>query len=121
MLCECLNPFGSLLSFKVLSDPKKREIYDKYGEDGLKGQAGGFSGAEFSGFNPGDFSFSGFDPHETFRNFFGDEDPFKGDCLFIEMFMRMLQCVVFAHGIIFFWPQCLYPDSFQAFANEQFF
>lgn len=30
-------------AYEVLSDKKKRDIYDKYGEDGLKGSRGEFS------------------------------------------------------------------------------
>ncbi len=51
-----------------MSDPKKREIYDKYGEDGLKANAGdGARGAQAH------YTFN--DPRETFRVFFGTDDP----------------------------------------------
>lgn len=64
-------------AYEVLSDEKKRRIYDQYGKDGLLGNAGdhGQFGAEdfFSDF-PG-FSFSFRDPEDVFREFFGC-DPF---------------------------------------------
>ncbi|CAH8500481.1 unnamed protein product [Dicrocoelium dendriticum] len=59
-------------AYEVLSDPKKREVYDKFGEEGLK------SGASTSeGGGPGfTYTFHG-DPRETFRMFFGTDDPFS--------------------------------------------
>lgn len=50
-------------------------MYDDYGEDGLRG--GMPSG---TGEHPGNFTSYTFhgDPHETFRMFFGDENPFQG-------------------------------------------
>ena len=57
-------------AYEVLSDPKKKEVYDKYGDEGLKGGAPG--GPEGNNFQ---YTFHG-DPHETFRMFFGDENPF---------------------------------------------
>ena len=45
-------------AYDVLSDPKKRELFDQYGEDGLRSGLGGPSGASYS--------FHG-DPRATFR------------------------------------------------------
>lgn len=46
---------------------------------GAGGMGGGAQGADFSQFQS--FNFSSFNPHDTFRAFFGDEDPFKGTYL----------------------------------------
>lgn len=53
-------------AYEVLSDTKKRNIYDQVGEEGLKGE--GFT-TGFSGF--------GGDPFEVFSKFFGGSDPFS--------------------------------------------
>lgn len=57
---ECSN------AYQVLSDPEQREIYDKFGFDGLKRQGGGGGGAGFS--NVEDI-FSAFG--DLFGDFFG--------------------------------------------------
>lgn len=57
-------------AYEVLSDKKKREIYDQVGEEGLKGQGG--PGADSQGFT---YAFHG-DPRATFAQFFGSSDPF---------------------------------------------
>lgn len=60
-------------AYEVLSDKKKRDLFDKYGEDGLNGGAPGM-GANEGGQNY-TYQFHG-DPRATFAQFFGSSDPF---------------------------------------------
>merc|ERR1711868_297626 len=66
-------------AYDVLSDVKKKQIYDQYGEDGLKGGMGGgpqAGGMPNFGNGPGfSYSYHG-DPRATFSQFFGGSNPF---------------------------------------------
>ncbi|KAK9476499.1 hypothetical protein V1514DRAFT_336583 [Lipomyces japonicus] len=56
-------------AYEVLFDKEKREIYDKYGEEGLKQQQQGGGGPG----GPG-----GHDPFDLFSRFFGGQGHFRG-------------------------------------------
>ncbi|KAJ7346010.1 hypothetical protein JRQ81_001960 [Phrynocephalus forsythii] len=60
-------------AYEVLSDKSKREVYDRYGKEGLMG-AGGPSESRA---HPGpEFTFTFRSAHDVFREFFGGRDPF---------------------------------------------
>lgn len=60
--------------YEILSDKKKRDIYDQYGEEGLKGGISGTQGGDQDGGSRA-YQFHG-DPRATFAQFFGSSDPF---------------------------------------------
>lgn len=60
-------------AYEVLSDKKKRDIYDAYGEEGLKGGTSGGHENSTGGFS---YTFHG-DPRATFAQFFGNTNPFQ--------------------------------------------
>lgn len=67
-------------AYEVLSDKKKRDVFDKYGEEGLKGGIPGSGGGGSSGMHTDGPQFSytfSSDPRETFAQFFGTSDPFS--------------------------------------------
>lgn len=66
-------------AYEVLSDMRKRDIYDMYGEEGLKGGVPGESGKTFTS-----YTFHG-DPRATFAQFFGTANPFQS--IFEKFFM----------------------------------
>jgi len=69
-------------AYDVLADPKKRQIYDSYGEEGLKGNMGGGGStgsggsANFPGGQSYTYTYHG-DPRATFSQFFGTSNPFE--------------------------------------------
>ncbi|XP_033639619.1 dnaJ homolog subfamily B member 6-like isoform X3 [Asterias rubens] len=66
-------------AYEVLSDKSKRDIYDRYGIDGLKRGVGGSAQNDY-GFSFGDFGgnlhFTFRNPDDIFKEFFGTSDPF---------------------------------------------
>lgn len=75
------NPEEASIQFKkiseaydVLSDPKKKDVYDRYGKEGLQGGGGGGDFGDHGHFAGHGFHFRTAD--DIFKEFFGGQDPF---------------------------------------------
>ncbi|XP_020647657.3 dnaJ homolog subfamily B member 2 [Pogona vitticeps] len=60
-------------AYEVLSDKGKREVYDRYGKEGLMGAGGPSESRPHAG---PEFTFTFRSAHDVFREFFGGRDPF---------------------------------------------
>jgi hypothetical protein len=63
------------LAYATLSDPQKRTIYDRYGEEDPDNRGGGASASPFGGMRRGRRSTQEVDPEEIFNMFFGGGMP----------------------------------------------
>uniref|UniRef100_A0A8C1QPU0 J domain-containing protein n=1 Tax=Cyprinus carpio TaxID=7962 RepID=A0A8C1QPU0_CYPCA len=73
-------------AYEVLSDANKRNLYDRYGKQGLTPGGGGGRG-HFNNDHFGGFTFR--NPEDVFREFFGGQDPFAdffGEFVFTSLF-----------------------------------
>ncbi|EHB16514.1 DnaJ-like protein subfamily B member 6 [Heterocephalus glaber] len=62
-------------AYEVLSDAKKRDVYDEYGKQGLCGDGG--DGRHFD--NPFEVGFTFWNPDDVFREDFGGNHPLSFD------------------------------------------
>ncbi|KAM8792102.1 dnaJ homolog subfamily B member 3-like [Rhynchonycteris naso] len=67
-------------AYEVLSDAKKRDVYDRYGQAGVEDGCGGSGGPFEDRFeDPFEYIFTFRDPAEVFREVFRSQDPFSFD------------------------------------------
>lgn len=107
-------------AYEVLSDKKKRDVYDQYGEDGLKDNMEGGSGGS-GGMDGGTFQYQYHgDSTATFAKFFGTSDLFAVllfysiiICIFILILLQAFslkgtrQAVLFSLSLLLFPTICL--------------
>ncbi|ROT83527.1 putative dnaJ protein-like 1 [Penaeus vannamei] len=76
-------------AYEVLSDKKKRNIYDQYGDEGLKG---GMPGGRSTGGTHFTYTYSG-DPRATFEQVFGTNNPLVISSIWVWTAMALTTCL----------------------------